>query len=202
MGDELTRGVDRRREAGPQDERVETRLEDAEQVLTGDALHRRRLLEVVAQLTLADVVLVAQLLLLEELATVVAHATAATQAVLAGRIVALFEVSLRLVGQRDPQLARGFDFGSVEFHCGVSEAPLPARTVAAVPCRRILSAIRVRRSQRRGFGAKMTASRSASAGRVAEGSEVGDGSRRGVRHGVENAVAGPPLEEWRPEHEV
>ena len=117
MAHELARGEHAGRE-GPVDDGVETGLEQADQVVAGDALHPRRSLVVVAELTLADVVLVAQPLLLEQLPPVVALSPPPLQAVHSGGwpFFSMYREALDVSGM--PSLRESLTLGPLNFNSG------------------------------------------------------------------------------------
>ena len=87
--DELAGGEDRRHELGAVDDRVEARLEQADQVLGGVALAAVGLLVDLAELLFGDVAVVAlQLLLGAQLQAEVGQLALAALAVLAGTVFA------------------------------------------------------------------------------------------------------------------
>jgi hypothetical protein len=90
---ELTRLRAGSRESQPVDDVVETRLEQAQEVLTGDPGSARRLRVVGAELLLEQAVVAARLLLLAQLEQVLRLLDAPT-AVLAGRIAAALDRAL------------------------------------------------------------------------------------------------------------
>src|SRR5690606_10427607 len=111
--DELARLRRRAGEARTQHERVETHLEELDEVLTRQALGAVRLVEGDAQLLLADAVLLTQTLLLAQTDGVVAVGLALCATVLAGAVRALLEVARSLRRQRDPERTRQTDLAAV-----------------------------------------------------------------------------------------
>ncbi len=103
--DELAGLGGRAGEAGAEHERVETHLEQLDQVLTGQALGTAGLGERDLDLRLADAVLGAQALLLAQTDRVVAVLLALGAAVLAGGVRALLEELDRLRREGDAQRA-------------------------------------------------------------------------------------------------
>jgi hypothetical protein len=88
------------------DDRVETHLEELDEVLTGQALRAAGLVEDDAELGLADAVLGAETLLLAEADGVVAVGLALGAAVLSRRVRTLLEVLGCLRRERNAQSAR------------------------------------------------------------------------------------------------
>src|SRR5215211_6328147 len=96
MADELARRERRRHELGPVDDRVETALEQADQVIAGVALEADRLGVVAAELLLGNVGVEAlELLLGAQLRAEVAHLALTALAVLAGAVLAAVHGALR-----------------------------------------------------------------------------------------------------------
>ena len=95
VADELARGEHRRHELGAIDHGVEAALQQADHVLGRRALRRRGFLVDAAELTLADVAVIAlELLLGAQLLAVVRQLAAAPLAVLAGAVLALVDRAL------------------------------------------------------------------------------------------------------------
>src|SRR5690606_8371471 len=95
MADDLAGGEDGRRELGAIDHRIQTALEQADQVLAGVALHAGGLDVALLELLLGHVAIIAlELLLGAQLDAEVGHLALAALAVLAGAVFTLVDRAL------------------------------------------------------------------------------------------------------------
>jgi hypothetical protein len=116
MRDRLAGREDGAHEPGPEHHGVESHLEELEQGDTRVTFLPGGLGERVLELSLTDIVLGAEPLLLDQLLLVLAHLSPRRGTVLAGRLGTALHDARRLGGEGNSELSGDPDFGSTQIH--------------------------------------------------------------------------------------